>query len=416
MNGHSPQVHNDGDARQPTILEAHRRLVRPSFEMRGPSPQLRLLAGAHVAALERLAKALQNLGGRSACLRRPRAVGLLALIFFAIPTPASASTRQIGNSLIQVRFEMPAGAGSYLGTRFDWSGMVRSLRVRGHEVYGPWFSRVDPSVHNNVQRTLPNGAGEVVTGIASSGQGPAEEFLTDDQALGFEAAAPGGLFLKIGVGVLRRPDAEPYDRYRAYEVVDGGRWTTKIDKSSVTFRQVLTNRATGYGYVYTKTMQIRDERPVLVISHVLRNTGTKPLTTSVYDHNFFATGRTTDPAFKIVAPWSIEAESIARHDLVRTAGKAFEVLRSFTPTDMVAVWLKGFDSTPRDYEFRVEDVHTGLGYSVRGDRPLSRMMVWSIWTNISVESFIDLRAEPGREERWSYTYTYAAPDGAAGLR
>lgn len=65
-------------------------------------------------------------------------------------------------------------------------GMTRSLRVQGHEIYGPWFNRVDPTVYNNVQLTRPDGTGEVVTGIASSGQGIAEEFLTDDRALGFK--------------------------------------------------------------------------------------------------------------------------------------------------------------------------------------------------------------------------------------
>jgi len=332
---------------------------------------------------------------------------LLALLLtLAAPALASASTGQIGNSVMQLRFETPSDPDSYRGTRFDWSGMVRSLRVRDHEIYGPWFDRIDPAIHNNVQRTRPDGRGEVVTGIASSGQGPSEEFLTDDKALGFDEAAPGGLFLKIGVGVLRRPDAEPYDRYRAYEIVDGGRWTTKATKDSVTFRQTLANRATGYSYVYTKTMRIVGDRPVLVIDHLLRNTGTKSLTTSVYDHNFFATGRPTDIGYKFVAPWPIAAESISRPDLVRVSGNTLAIVRPFAPTDMVAIWLKGFDATPRDHAFRVEDVQTGLGYSVQADRPLDRLMIWSIWSNLSVESFIRLNAEPGKAERWSYTYTY----------
>jgi len=338
---------------------------------------------------------------------------LLALtLLAATPTLASGSTREIGNASLQLRFELPATAGSYRGTRFDWSGMVRSLRVRGHEVYGPWFDSIDPETHNNVQRTRPDGSGEVVTGIASSGQGPAEEFLTDDKALGFDAAAPGGLFLKIGVGVLRRPDAEPYDRYRAYEIVDGGRWTTRVGKDQVTFRQVLANTASGYGYVYTKTMQIARDRPVLVIRHTLRNTGAKPLVTSVYDHNFFATGRATDAGFRLVAPWPVTAEAISRPDLVRVSGHTFEILGRYAPTDMTAIWLSGFDTTPRDYAFRVEDAHSGLGYSVQGDRPLERLMTWTIWSNLSVESFIRLNAEPGKEESWSYTYRYVTPDHA----
>ena len=119
-----------------------------------------------------------------------RAFALMLLA--SSPTLASASTREIGNALLRLQFEVPSSDASYRGTRFDWSGMIRSLRVRGHEIYGPWFDRIDPKVYNNEQRTRADGSGEVVTGIASSGQGPAEEFLTDDKALGFDAAPPAG--------------------------------------------------------------------------------------------------------------------------------------------------------------------------------------------------------------------------------
>ena len=335
-------------------------------------------------------------------------IALPALMLMA-PAFASASTGRIGNSELDLRYETPGTPGSYQGTRFDWSGMVRSLRVRGHEVYGPWFDRIDPSIYNNEQRTRPNGEGEVVTGTASSGQGPCEEFSTDDKALGFDAAPPGGLFLKIGVGVLRRPDSAPYDRYRAYEIVDRGRWITKATKDGVSFRQILTSPLTGYGYVYTKTIKLLKGKAALIMDHQLRNIGRKPLTTSVYDHNFFATGRSTDARFKFVAPWTVAAESLTRPDLVRVTSLGLDVLRAFAPTDMIAVWLKGFGGSSRDYAFRVEDSRTGLGYSVQGDRPLDRMMLWSIWTNVSVESFIRLQALPEKEERWSYTYTYTAP-------
>jgi hypothetical protein len=349
-----------------------------------------------------------HLRSRGANMRiRP---SLLAPLLLVAPlSPASSATGQLANTLLQLRFEIPSAAGSYDGTRFDWSGMIRSLRVQGHEVYGPWFDRIDAATHNNVQRVLPDGTGQVITGIASSGQGPSEEFLTEDKALGFDAAPPGGLFLKLGVGVLRRPDGQAYDRYRAYEIVDRGRWTTRVGKRSVMFRQILSNRATGYGYVYTKTLQIGHDRPVLVMHHRLQNTGTKALDTSVYDHNFFATGRPTDAAYKFVAPWSITAEALERPDLIRVADKSLQFSRTFNPTDMTAVWLKGFNGLPNNYAFRVEDGDTGIGYSVQADRPLDRVMLWAIWTNVSIESFIRLNARPGQEERWTYTYTYTAP-------
>ena len=48
--------------------------------------------------------------------------------------------------------------------------------------------------------------------------GPADEFAP----LGWDEAKPGGSFIKIGVGVLRRPDEGKYDNYKLYEIIDPG--------------------------------------------------------------------------------------------------------------------------------------------------------------------------------------------------
>jgi hypothetical protein len=37
-------------------------------------------------------------------------------------------------------------------------------------------------------------------------------------------------------------------------------------------------------------------------------------------------------------------------------------------------------------------------------------MLWAIFTNITLESFIDLNALPGATEQWAYEYTYFAGD------
>jgi hypothetical protein len=311
--------------------------------------------------------------------------------------------------VIRLRFDIPESAGSYQGTRFDWSGIIRSLRYRDREIYGQWFDRIEPDIHDNVRRARADGTGEVVTGIASSGQGPAQEFLTGNEALGFGAAPAGGLFLKIGVGILRRPDAQRYDRYRAYEIVDGGRWETEADRDSVTFRQTLANSDTGYGYVYSKTLRLMPGEPVLRITHSLRNTGKQPLVTSVYNHNFFAPGTRVDGDFRITTPWALTNASVPQPELTRIAGNRIEVLKPLATDDMIALPVTGFGEDAGDYAFRVEDAESGTGYSVQGDRPLEQIWLWSIWTNVSMESFIGLRADPGEEERWSYTYTYSAP-------
>ena len=54
--------------------------------------------------------------------------------------------------------------------------------------------------------------------------------------------------------------------------------------------QDLADKDTGYGYSYVKTVRLVPGKAQMVIEHVLKNTGTKPIVTSVYCHNFLIVG------------------------------------------------------------------------------------------------------------------------------
>jgi len=323
-------------------------------------------------------------------------------------TVIAPPTGHISNGLVNVSFYVPdAAIGFYRGTRFDWSGIIYSLLYKGEEYYSRWYTSIDPAIYNNVQRVRPDGTGEVVTGIASSGQGPAEEFLTKNVALGFDEAKAGGIFLKIGVGVLRRPDDKPYDRYRAYEIVDGGKWSTKVSQDKVVFTQELSNKESGYSYIYTKTLRLISGKPVMRIEHKLDNTGSKPLVSSVYDHNFFVThNHYTGPDYIITTTYPIKTRLLVSPDLTHIEGNKLMFNKPLATEEMVALMIEGFGPITKDYFFRVENKKSGTGYSVQGDRPLDSILLWAIFTNISMESFINLHADPGKDEQWAYEYLY----------
>src|SRR3954471_18029394 len=79
---------------------------------------------------------------------------------------------EISNGQIRAVIYLPdAQAGFYRSTRFDWSGAVASLKYRGHEYYGPWFYKVDPSV-----RDFEYDDSGVVVAPLSAMVGPAEEY------------------------------------------------------------------------------------------------------------------------------------------------------------------------------------------------------------------------------------------------
>lgn len=318
----------------------------------------------------------------------------------------------ISNGRISVDLYLPdATRGYYRGTRFDWSGMIASLRHGGQEFYGPWYARVDPAV-----RDFTDDAGGIAVGVNSSAMGPAEEFSTDGKALGFDEAASGGTFLKIGVGVLRRPDDRPYSQFRAYELVDPGTWDTRLEPDSATFTQTVSDPATGYGYVYTKTLRLLPGEPAMRIEHVLRNTGRRPIRTSVYSHNFLVTGLPTGPDLAIDAPFAIRNDPPSSAALARIEGSRIGFARPLGAGDRVFMPVEGFGPTPADYDFRVWNMRTGAGFAVRGDRPLEKVVLWSIRTTVSLEPFVALGVDPGQETRWSYSYSYSAPRQGARRR
>ncbi len=312
----------------------------------------------------------------------------------------------LANSSLELKVYLPdADHGFYRGTRFDWSGIIGDLTFAGHHLYGPWFSAVDPAVHDFTYKG-PNL--EIVSGLANSATGPAEEFIgADGTALGFNSAQPGGNFVKIGIGVLRRPDAAPYDNFRVYEVVDHGVWQVHTHARSVEFSQRLVDPSAGYSYLYTKTLLLNPGKPVLVIQHSLKNLGRLPIATELYDHNFVNfDGRTTGPDFKVIFPFTPRFLKPVDGDLCRIEGNQILYNRPLAGRDEFYVPIGGFDSTANNYDFRVENRDAGIGIHVAANRPLAHVSMWSIRSVLAVEPYISLAIPPGETVSWSYTYTY----------
>jgi hypothetical protein len=321
----------------------------------------------------------------------------------ALAAEEEAPSAAITNGLIRARIYLPdAQKGYYRGTRFDWAGVVGGLEYAGHRYYGPWFDRIDPPVRDFVYE-----GAEIVVGRASGAVGPVQEFMTGNSALGFEDAAPGGTFVKIGVGVLRKPQDGRYERFGNIELVDPGRWQVKTSAGGVEFTHELSDPGSGYAYHYRKRLRLPENRPRLVMEHSLRNTGRKPIRGEVYNHNFLVLdGLPPGPGMAITLPFPPKAEPPLNPALAEVRGNRILYRKVLEGRDTVATGITGFGDRPRDYDLRVEHAKAGAGYRVRGDRPLSRLALWSIRSNVSVEPFIRTDVEPGRELTWTYTYDY----------
>ena len=95
---------------------------------------------------------------------------------------------EITNNYIMAKLYLPdTDRGYYLGSRFDWSGVIFELKYEGHDYFGPWNPIRDPKNHDSIS-------------------GPVEEFAQ----IGYEEAPAGGEYLHIGIGGMRKPEEEEF--------------------------------------------------------------------------------------------------------------------------------------------------------------------------------------------------------------
>jgi len=312
----------------------------------------------------------------------------------------------LDNGLVRVVVELPGSPESfYRGDRFDWSGVISSLKYAGHEYYPVWWAKYDAKVEDYI--FAPEG---ITAGKDSGATGPVEEFMNEDGLpLGFAEAKPGETFVKIGVGMLRRPDDKPYSHYFDYEIVDPQPWKVQVTRTSVTFTQRVVDPRSGYGYLYTKVLRLVPGQPRMVIDHTLKNIGRLPIATTVYDHNFLALDHEpTGPAFSVTMAYPITPDKPDRPtqpELGGAEGDRVVLHRELKEMEIFRVYMRGTESA-KENDIRVENAHAGAGVEITGDHPLYRAQLWSTREATGMEPHIRLKATPGETIHWSYGYRY----------
>lgn len=290
----------------------------------------------------------------------------------------------ISNGEITAKIYLPdAKNGFYQATRFDWAGIVSSLRYQDHEYFGQWYTKHDPKVHDAIQ-------------------GPVEAF----DPIGYEAAKPGETFIKIGVGTLRKINSNPYRFSSQFEIVNGGVWKVRKKKDRVEFSHELYDES-GYSYIYKKTLRLVNQKPEMILEHSLKNTGKKVIETSAFNHNFFMIDKqATGPDFTVTLPFNIESKASGK-DLIMFKNKQIRYLKNLKKGESTMEYPKGFSGDKvEDYDITIENKKTGGGVRITADKPLSDFMFWSIPTTLSPEPFIKIKVLPGAEFKWNIKYQF----------
>lgn len=302
-----------------------------------------------------------------------------------LSTQEDISKTEISNELIQAEIYLPDREnGYYRATRFDWSGVIASLEYNGHQYFGRWFDDYDPYTHDAIL-------------------GPVEEFTP----LGFEETVPGDHFVMIGVGALKRPDENDHNRFLLYEIADYGEWIVETYNDRVVFIHELSD-INGYSYEYHKIVKLTEDQPELVLEHKLKNTGTRVIETSVYNHNFFTIDEEpTGPGIRIIFPFDVYAEGTGFGSIAKTVGNEIQYIRQLKKGENVfSSDLQGFGDTSEDYDIRIENMKTGAGVRITGDHPIERLVFWASSRTSCPEPYIHLKVEPGEEIQWGIRYEF----------
>jgi hypothetical protein len=287
----------------------------------------------------------------------------------------------ISNETVKMKIYLPdPEKGVYRATRFDWSGVIGSVKYQEHEYFGYWKDTHDPNVHEDLT-------------------GPVEGFL--EPGLGYDDAEPGEGFIRIGVGIIEKMDEPEYQMFKTYNIMDHGDWQVEHGSDWITFTHQV-NSDFGYGYLYEKSVSLKDDG--FTIGHKLVNTGDKSIETDQFNHNFFMIdGEVSGPSFTIDFPYQISTADDLK-GMMDIEGRQLSFLTNFKDTSLFLT-LEGYSDLATDHQVTVVNNKSGAGVTFNVDKPLHRMCFWACETTLSPENFIWISVVPGEEMKWTSDYT-----------
>jgi hypothetical protein len=307
------------------------------------------------------------------------------------------------NDVMKLKLYVPAGdKGYYQGSRFDWSGMVARAEFAGHTFYGHW-QKGDPKGHDHVT-------------------GTAGEFSMDDPP-GFSEVTTGGEFYKIGIGGLIRQEQPTKDEktgkietpkygfWLGHKIAKLGEWKTTSGPAWAQFEQDFAGQR-GWGWHYVKRIELAAAGPSFTVAQELKNTGTKPIDTTYYCHNFtIIDDQPIGPDYRLRLPF--EPKFVEQQgEGLRLDGRCVLITKALGDDQSVWSSLGGFSAEAKDNEFTIENTKAGASVRVTGDRPMVKLGFWSTHLATCPEPFIAIKAAPGESMKWKSTYTLTA--GPAG--
>ena len=282
------------------------------------------------------------------------------------------------NKNLELHIDLPDE--NYHASRFDWTGKITQVKFQNRHL-------------SIAERN------DIVNDVLL-GKGFYNEFGIDT-ALGFEEAALGGWFHKIGIGLLQK-DAEEYLFFNAHKIRPAKfQVQPATNKIKITCTSDVVH---GYAYVLKKEIALRESG--FTINYQLGNTGEKIIRTDEYVHNFMALNNAlVGSDYELQFPFQLKPERFKE----TVNGEQQVVFRSNSV---------GFKGTPNE-QFFFSNLSGGeyvqaswellnhrhkIGICETGSFKTNKVNLWGWKHVISPELFFQIVIPPGESKKWSRTY------------
>jgi hypothetical protein len=283
----------------------------------------------------------------------------------------------LSNGLLTAVVALPDDTrGFYRGMRFERAGIVTSLQYQGHEFFTRNFDSAtrNPVIHDHVA-------------------GQAEEFA---EPLGYAEAATGEAFLKIGVGLLRKPFYPIYAFRVPYAPVKILPWRCTLARDRAEFTQEATLGV--FGYRYRKTIRLAKNKATLTVNYELTNTGTKPIVTSQYAHNFIAFDESPSSGCRLYPGFSVLNPALP--DGIKAAEDYLSVAALPSPQ----CFRLNLPPRQQNSPAKILDPAKGMGLELHGDFRPDIFQLFISRHFVCPEMFVVLNLKPGEVATWTRSY------------
>lgn len=282
------------------------------------------------------------------------------------------------NKNLEIQIDIPFE--NYNFSRFDWTGKI--VEVKFHNIRLSSVERTDCQNENYF------------------GKGFYNEFGIDT-ALGFEEAAIGDWFHKIGVGLLKK-DEPQYLFSKTYEIKPAEfKVITETDRILISCKSDAIN---GYSYLLRKEIILHESS--FAVKYYLQNTGEKDIVTNEYVHNFTAINNDLiGNNYILKFPFQLKPElfeETVNPELKVDIGPNEIKFNSAPKEQFFFSNLTGSEYV--DAEWELINLDSKIGIRETGSFQTKKVNLWGWKHVISPELFFHIFIKPGQSTEWFRNY------------